>query len=408
MNVSLKSIKPSRIFEGDTVIWMVLFFLCIISILEVYSASSNMTYKSGVFWKPVAQHTLFLGVGVLTAVLIHKIPCRFFKLIPVVFIPISVIMLIMVMFTGKVNGASRWLGWEGLSFQPSEIAKGALITATALILSSLRNEKGAQKTAFKLIMIVSVTICGLIAPENFSTAAMTFFVVLLMMFVGKVPGKQLGILVGLLVTGATVGYSILRYTPEDTIQQVSELPGMHRLPTWSNRIKYSVNEPEDPKKYDIKSNPQVTHARIAIATCNVVGKGPGNSVERDFLPQAFSDFIFAIIIEELGLGGGLLVLFLYIVLLFRAARIASQCEKNFPAFLVMGLSLMLVIQALFNMGVAVGVAPVTGQPLPLISKGGTATIINCAYIGVMLSVSRTAKRKTDATDEAYSKSEKLA
>ena len=162
---------------------------------------------------------------------------------------------------------------------------------------------------------------------------------------------------------------------------MSEWPGLHRLPTWASRVRGHGNIPEDAADYDLTKNPQVTHAKIAIATCNVIGRGPGNSVERDFLPQSFSDFIYAIVIEELGLGGGAFVMFLYIVLLFRSARIASRCERNFPAFLVMGLSLMLVTQAMINMAVAVGVFPVTGQPLPLISKGGTSTLINCVYMG---------------------------
>lgn len=150
-----------------------------------------------------------------------------------------------------------------------------------------------------------------------------------------------------------------------------------------------------PSDYDIEENFQVGHANMAIASSGIIGKGPGNSVERDYLPQAFSDFIYAIIIEEMGIIGAAVIAFLYIVLLYRAARIASRCENNFPAFLVMGLALLLVIQATFNMMVAVGLAPVTGQPLPLISKGGTSTIINCAYIGVMLSVSRSAKKRDD-------------
>ena len=168
----------------------------------------------------------------------------------------------------------------------------------------------------------------------------------------------------------------------------------HRFATWRNRImKHIGGEEVAPEDYDLDKDMQVAHANIAIVSSNIIGKGPGNSVERDYLPQAFSDFIYAIIIEEMGIIGAAVVVFLYIVLLYRAARIASRCENNFPAFLIMGLSLLLVIQAVFNMMVAVGLAPVTGQPLPLISKGGTSTIINCAYIGAILSVSRSAKMK---------------
>jgi cell division protein FtsW len=169
-----------------------------------------------------------------------------------------------------------------------------------------------------------------------------------------------------------------------------------------------------PSQYKIGDNLQRAHGNIAIASSNILGKGPGNSEERDFLPQAYSDFIYAIIIEELGLLGGALVVFLYVVLLVRAGRIASHCERNFPAFLVMGLSLLISLQAMINMMVAVGILPVTGQPLPLISRGGTSVFVNCAYIGMILSVSRYAKKKKelkdgkepleedpDATDEYY-------
>lgn len=397
MVISAKVLKKWRLFEGDGVIWMILFFLGLISIIEVYSASSNMSYMTGNYWKPILQHASYLIVGVMATVLIHKIHCRYFKLIPVFGIPLSVLMLIVAMFTAKVNNASRWVAYAGISFQPSEIAKGVLIATVAMILSSMRDEKGAQKSAFKWVLVITAVICGLIAPENFSTAAMTFLVVLVMMFVGGVPWKQLGTLLGIMVISGACLFSFLRYAPDSTIDSCSELPGMHRLPTWASRVRGSGDVPINAKDYDITKNPQVTHARIAIATCNVIGRGPGNSVERDSLPQSFSDFIYAIIIEELGLAGGAMVMFLYIVLLFRAARIAGRCERNFPAFLVMGLALMLVTQAMINMAVAVGVFPVTGQPLPLISKGGTSTMINCAYIGIILSVSRSAKKKVDET-----------
>lgn len=395
MVISEKVLKKWSLFEGDRVIWMILFFLGLISIIEVYSASSNMSYMTGNYWKPILQHTSYLVVGVMATILIHKIHCRYFKLIPVFGIPLSLLMLVVAMFTAKVNNASRWVAYAGISFQPSEIAKGVLIATVAMILSSMRDEKGAQKSAFKWVLIIAAVICGLIAPENFSTAAMTFLVVLVMMFVGGVPWKQLGTLLGIIVISGTCLFSFLRYAPDSTIDTCSKLPLMHRLPTWANRVRGDGEAPLDAKDYDITKNPQVTHAKIAIATCNVIGRGPGNSVERDFLPQSFSDFIYAIIIEELGLAGGALVMFLYIVLLFRAARIAGRCERNFPAFLVMGLALMLVTQAMINMAVAVGVFPVTGQPLPLISKGGTSTMINCAYIGIILSVSRSAKKKVD-------------
>lgn len=390
-----KVLRKWSLFEGDKVIWMILFFLASISIIEVYSASSNMSYKTGYYWKPILQHAVCFLLGGIATVLVHKIPCRYFKLIPVFGLPISVVMLVLVMFMPKLNNASRWL-W---GFQPSELGKAVLVATVALILASMRDEVGAQRRAFKWILGVSVVICGLIVPENFSTAALTFLVVLLMMFVGGIPWKQLGSLVGIIVIAGACLFTFFRFAPDSTLSTMSELPGLHRLPTWANRVRGHGEPPASAAEYDITKNPQVTHARIAIATCNVIGRGPGNSVERDFLPQSFSDFIYAIVIEELGLGGGAFVMFLYIVLLFRSARIASRCERNFPAFLVMGLSLMMVTQAMVNMAVAVGVFPVTGQPLPLISKGGTSILINCVYLGVILSVSRSAKLKTQTEED---------
>lgn len=390
-----KVLKKWSLFEGDKVIWMILFFLALISIIEVYSASSNMSYKTGYYWKPILQHGGCFLLGGVATILVHKIPCRYFKLIPVFGLPLSVFMLVLVMFMPKLNNASRWL-W---GFQPSEFGKAVLVATVALILASMRDEVGAQRRAFKWILGVSVVICGLIVPENFSTAGLAFLVVLLMMFVGGIPWKQLGSLVGIIVIAGACLFTFFRFAPDSTLSTLSECPGLHRLPTWANRVRGHGDMPESAAEYDITKNPQVTHARIAIATCNVIGRGPGNSVERDFLPQSFSDFIYAIVIEELGLGGGAFVMFLYIVLLFRSARIASRCERNFPAFLVMGLSLMMVTQAMVNMAVAVGVFPVTGQPLPLISKGGTSILINCVYLGVVLSVSRSAKQKSQAEDD---------
>ena len=238
-----------------------------------------------------------------------------------------------------------------------------------------------------------------------------------MMFIGRIPLSQLGKLAGVIAVAAaaflvlvlTLGSIEERRTEENHMTEVVNAAGeekvdkdaikgggvFHRFATWRNRILKHFNSEDVPaEEYKIDENFQVGHANIAIASSGIIGKGPGNSTERDYLPQAFSDFIYAIIVEEMGILGAVFVVFLYIVLLYRAARIASRCENNFPAFLIMGLALLLVIQATFNMMVAVGLAPVTGQPLPLISKGGTSTIINCAYIGAILSVSRSAKMKT--------------
>ena len=286
-----------------------------------------------------------------------------------------------------VNGAARWMSFAGIQFQPSEFAKMAVIIVTAFILSRFQEEDSAHPKAFKYIMWSIGIVLVLIAPENGSTAALLFGVVFLMMVIGRVPWKQLGMLIGVSLLLLSIFVGIIMVTPASKYR---DLPMMHRVETWQNRIKghFENKEAVPAAKFDIDKDAQIAHANIAIATSHVIGKMPGNSVQRDFLSQAFSDFIFAIIIEELGLLGGAFIVMLYLWLLIRAGKIAKRCEKTFPAFLIMGIAMLLVAQAMLNMMVAVGLFPVTGQPLPLISKGGTSTLINCAYIGMMLSVSR--------------------
>ena len=407
--------KIGNIFKGDKVIWMVFFFLCMISIVEVFSASSNLTYKSQNYVGPIAFHTVTIIVGAVVAVITLNIPCKYFKLMTLFLLIISGITLLWVLVGGEsINGANRVISLPGgITFQPSEIAKGTMVLYTAQILSAMQREDGADKKAFKYILWIVIPTAALIGIENLSTAALLFGVIFLMMFIGRVPMVQLGKLLGacailvaifltMVLTLGSIGAN-----QEDSKQTTEVVSGetdtkvikgggvFHRFVTWRNRIVKHLDKKDiAPDEYDLDKDAQVAHANIAIVSSNIIGKGPGQSVERDFLSQAFSDFIFAIVIEELGIFGASFVVLLYIVLLYRAARIASRCENNFPAFLAMGLALLLVVQATFNMLVAVGIAPVTGQPLPLISKGGTSTIINCAYIGVILSVSRSAKKRT--------------
>ena len=378
-----------NIFKGDKVIWIIFLCLCLISIIEVFSAASTLTYKSGDHWGPITQHSIILMIGAIVVVLMHNIPYKWFQVFPVFLYPISVVLLAFVTLMGvitgdRVNGAARWMSFMGLQFQPSELAKMAVIIAVSFILSKKQDDEGANPKAFKYIMILTGLVCMLIAPENLSTAMLLFGVVVLMMFIGRVAFKKLAMLLGGLALAGCLGVIFLLAIPKDT-----DIPFLHRFDTWKSRITNFTEKEEVPAaKFDIDKDAQIAHARIAIATSNVIGKAPGNSIQRDFLSQAFSDFIFAIIIEELGLVGGAFVVSLYIWLLVRTGRIAQKCERTFPAFLVMGIALMLVSQAILNMMVAVGLFPVTGQPLPLISKGGTSTLINCAYIGMILSVSR--------------------
>lgn len=418
-----------NLFKGDKVIWMVFFFLCIISVVEVFSASSTLTYKGTTYLGPIIRHSGFWLIGIFAMLVVMNMKCGHFKIATPFLILISLIMLVFVLFFGKSeNDASRWISIMGFTFQPSEIAKGTMVLATAQILSLTQTEKGAEKHAFYWIGVVCLPMLFLIALENLSTAVLLFATIFMMMVVGRVPFKQIGGLLGVCVIAILfiVGlvFMVGKSEEEEAQQQQVELAQnqtsdgaeqvektkksggfLHRATVWKHRIvNFFDHEEVPPEKVDLLDRgAQVAYSNIAIVNSNVVGRGPGNSVERDFLSQAYSDFIYAIIIEEMGIEGAFFVALMYIIILFRAGRIANRCENSFPAFLVMGLALMLVTQALFNMCVAVGLAPVTGQPLPLISRGGSSTVINCIYIGVMLCISRTAKKKVEQGQEIESK-----
>ena len=413
--------KLSNLFKGDKVIWMVFFFLCIISIVEVFSASSELTYKGGNYLTPIIKHMALIVVGFGLMVVTLNINCKYFKLLTPIMLLFAGILLLLVLGLGQsTNGASRWIPIMGVQFQPSEMAKGALVLMTAQILSAMQTDKGADRKAMRYIIQMALPFLVLIGLENLSTAALLAAVIFFMMIIGRVPGKQIGKLVLTVVLLIVMVVTAVMAIGEDTEKEgqpqnlteqtlangqtvsTENSKGhkgvLHRLDTWKSRIDKFLNSKEvPPEKVDLDKGAQEAHAKIAIATSNIVGRGPGKSVQRDFLAQAFSDFIYAIIIEETGIEGAFVVAMLYIILLFRTGRIANRCENNYPAFLAMGLALLLVVQALFNMCVAVGLVPVTGQPLPLISKGGTSTIVNCVYIGIILSVSRTAKKVKDDT-----------
>lgn len=374
-----------NLFKGDKVIWIIFLLLCLVSIIEVFSASSTLTYKSGDHWRPITMHMILMAVGAIVVLIVHNIPCRWFKTF-IILLPISWLLLIAVFIIGALtNGAKRWIDLGFIQFQPSEVAKMATIITVAFILSKMQEEKQANPKAFKYILWVTGITCILIITENLSTAVLLCGSVFLMMYVGRVPLRQMAMLVGICGGALIFALCTIKYVPSETWDKI----GLHRMVTWRSRLdNHFDTSTVPPEKFDIDGDGQIAHANIAIATSNILGKGPGNSVQRDFLSQAFSDFIYAIIIEELGLIGGGIVAFLYIWLLMRIGKIARNCDKSYYSFLVMGIGLLLVTQAMFNMLVAVGIMPVTGQPLPLISKGGTSTLVNCAYIGIILSISR--------------------
>lgn len=402
-------------FQGDRTIWFIFFALCIISVIEVYSAGSQLSYETGNYLKPLIKQAMFLCLGSILVYVIHNVPCRFFKILPLFLWPLSVVLLIYALTSGsQINDTGRWIKLPfNYTFQPSELAKGVVVLTTALILANMQHEKGADRKAIKYISIFSGIVCLLIFSENLSTAAILFTVVLLMMFIGRVPLLQIGKLLGTLVLALALVIGISSLFPKESVFHKKIF---HRAETWANRLSDYQGDAKNAKikgvdaktgsekeksEKEQRDNRQATVAKIAIATSNFgLGKMPGNSVERDYLAHAYSDFIFAIIIEETGLWGATIVAALYFMLLIRAGRIASRCERNFPAFLIMGLAILLVFQACINMMVAVGLFPVTGQPLPLICNGGTSTLITCMYFGMMLSVSRYAIKNKQNEEEA--------
>lgn len=374
-----------KLFKGDRIVWIIFMLFCLISIIEVFSASSTLTFKSGDHWRPITSHMTLIMAGTIIVFFTHLMPCRWFKRLNML-LPLSWGLLLVVLIKGAMtNGARRWIDMGFFQFQPSEVAKMALIISVAITLAKFQQEDGTDKKAFKYILISTGITVMLIVTENLSTAALLCATVFIMMFIGRVPMKQLGKLFGVCALGVFLMIGAIKFVPDKAWDAV----GLHRLTTWKSRLDNHFNQAQVPAaKFDIDNDAQVAHANIAIATSNILGKGPGNSVQRDFLSQAFSDFIYAIIIEELGLVGGAFVAMLYIVLLLRIGKIARGCDESYYALLIIGIGVLLSIQAMFNMLVAVGIIPVTGQPLPLISKGGTSILINSVYIGIILSISR--------------------
>ncbi|MCQ2095638.1 MAG: FtsW/RodA/SpoVE family cell cycle protein [Bacteroidaceae bacterium] len=409
MGNKISSFLSNNFFKGDKCVWMIYFFLCMISLVEIYSASSNLTFKSGNHWSPMISQAGFLVTGFIIILVVHRIPCKYFKLLPLVMLPLSLVLLVCTRVVGgDINNSQRWLSFGFISFQPSEIAKTALILSIAMILSKTQCEvklntkkgsrivpravKGGRTRPFWWCVMMIVPICGLICTENFSTACLLFVVVVVLMFIGHIPYDLMFKGLGVVFAIAAIGVTTLLSLSDSQLQSVTFLK---RATTWKSRIedKFGINQEakgDTPTLADIQR--QETNARISISNSDIIGRGAGNSEGRDFLYRAESDFIYAIIVEELGVLGGGFLLGLYLTLLIRTGRIAQRCDKFFPSFVVMGLGMMITLQALVNMGVAVGMLPVTGQTLPLISKGGSSILMVSFNIGMILSISRYADK----------------
>ncbi len=368
--------KIKKNIKGDKVIWGVIIGLTIFSLLAVYSSTGSLSYRrhGGSMIYFLFKQSFFLGIGLVSIYAIHLIPYKYFLKLSQILLFISVPLLLFTLVMGtSLNSAARWLTVPGLgiTIQTSDFAKLALVMYIARVLSLKQENISSFKEAFLPIIIPVVIICGLILPANLSTALMVGVVSIILMFIGRIPIKYIMLVVGVGAAFLVIFVLIAPYLNLDG-----------RMGTWKSRIENFAGGGSDDDNF------QAEQSKIAIATGGILGKGPGNSVQRNFLPHPYSDFIYAIIVEEYGMIGGILVLALYLYLLFRAGTIVRKCDRTFPAFLTIGLSVMLVFQAMINMAVAVNLFPVTGQTLPLVSMGGSSLLFSSAAFGIILSVSR--------------------
>ena len=365
--------------EGDRTIWGVVLALSLSSLLIVYSTAG---------WHFLFSHITKLLLGLFAIYVVHKIKFKYFSKLGQLGFLFSLFLLVLVLLIGvSVNGASRWLQIANLQFQPSDIAKLAILVYMARQISMQRDFLHDFKELFWHVLGPLILVCVLILPNNFSTAALVFINGLVLMFVGKIRIKFIAAIIGFAFVGALTIYGTAKFTSLGT-------KIMPRSATWVSRIdSFFVDAKGDEQTKDF----QQTQALVAIQNGGMTGVGPGKSTQRNILPYSSSDFIYAIIIEEYGLFGGVLALLFYLILMFRAIRIALRVESVFGSLLATGLMFSLVFQALINMLVSLEVLPVTGQTLPLISMGGTSIVFSCIAIGIVLSVSR------DATDRKYEK-----
>jgi cell division protein FtsW len=378
--------------KGDRVIWAIVLVLTLASLLLVYSSTSSLAFKAHKGnWVYLFKQMVFISFGLLIIYFSHRINYTLYSRIALWMFLISVPLLIFTKFFGhSTNGASRWIPIPiiNLTFQTSDLAKLAMFMYLSRMLAKKQAIIKNFRKAFIPIIVPVLIVCFLIAIENFSTGALLFASCLLMCFIGRVRFRHIALVLSFgLVPLLIIIMAATKYYDKDK-EELKELPAMlsiGRVPTWISRVQSFIYPSV---KGSRESDHQPIQAKIAVANGRFLGKGPGNSTQKNFLPDSFSDFIYAIVIEEYGLLGGGFLVFLYLLFLFRCIRIFKRCPYAFGAFLALGLSFTLVIQALVNMAVAVNLFPVTGVTLPLVSMGGTSFFFTCFSIGIILSVAR--------------------
>ena len=393
----------NKILRGDKVIWIVSIILGIVSLIVVYSATSALAVSKygGDTGKVLMKHLGMLLFGFVMMIIASRVNYkRYAKIALLLMIPCLALLLYTLVFGRNINDASRSINVGGFSFQPSELAKIILITYLARQLIMMEGSMYNFKDFLVKLALPILVTAGLIFSENLSTAVLLIAVCLVLLFVGRVKFLHIMALIGLCVLGmaAYLGYDAIKTSIENKHRRQTAQETMvigeagdnykekqNRIQTWANRIKTMGEDDEKVDRFDDK-HMQRTYADIAVASSSLFGKGPGKSEQRNFLPHPYSDFIYAIIIEEYGLVGGVFVLFLYIVLFTRVLRIVIKKPLTFGSLMAFGLGFLIILQAMINMGVSIGLLPVTGQPLPFVSMGGTSLMATGMIIGMILSV----------------------
>ena len=384
--------KNNQLIQGDLALWGFLALLAIFSFFPVFSASSNLSYVvgNGTPWQHLFKHMIILVMGFAVMIAIHRIPYHYFKGISILMLPIVILLLIYTVSQGATIGganASRWIRipFVGIGFQTSTLASLVLMMYVARYLDKTMGQQlRFEQTLLPLWLPVGIVI-ALILPANLSTAVIVFTMVFLLCFFGGYPFKHLLVILGIGLVAFTLFVLAAKAFPD-------AMP--NRIDTWMSRIENFSSPVEGGS-----GNYQVERAKIAIATGGVTGLGVGKSVMKNFLPQSSSDFIYAIIVEEFGLVGGVVVIFLYLIILFRLMLIARRANSVYGKLLVIGVGLPVIVQAFINIGVALNVFPVTGQTLPMISSGGTAALMTCFAFGVILSASVTSVKQVEEQKE---------
>ncbi|HLA57262.1 MAG TPA: putative peptidoglycan glycosyltransferase FtsW [Puia sp.] len=387
--------------KGDKVIWAVVVLLALMSLLAVYSSTGLLAYKmyKGNTEIYLFKQFAFIIAGVMIIYFAHMVNYVIYARVAKILFLISIPLLFYTLFFGvKLNEGSRWIRLPivNMTFQTSDLAKLALIMYISRLLSRKQDQIKDFKNGFLPVILPVAVVCLLIAPANLSTALLIGATCMMLMFIGRVSGKHLLLTMGIVMIPVLILImaAVVRHKSSDTPLVKSKKTESHsglfvRVDTWINRVENFIYGAKTDKMDD---NYQVNQAKIAVANGGWIGLGPGNSRQRNFLPHPYSDFIYAIIIEEYGLIGGAIIMFIYLVFLFRSIRIFKKCPFAFGAFLALGLSFTLMIQAIANMAVNVNLFPVTGVTLPLISMGGSSFLFTCLAIGIILSVARNAER----------------